>query len=92
MKFNNFRGLLLLLSLFALTSIACGLSNLGNDGPPSDAVVVNVVANTTVAPWLETAVTNFNASETATSSGDPAYVVLNTIESGQAIAQLQNDP
>ncbi len=92
MKFKNFRGLLLLLSLFIFTSIACGLSDLGNDGPPSDAVVVNVVANTTVAPWLETAVSNFNASETETSGGDPAFVVLNVVESGQAVSQLQNDP
>ncbi|MCP4420330.1 MAG: VWA domain-containing protein, partial [Chloroflexi bacterium] len=70
----------------------CGLSDLGGDGPPSDAVVVNLVANTTIAPWMETAVINFNDSETETSSGDPAFVVLNVLESGQAIAQLQNDP
>lgn len=92
MKFKNFRGFLLLLSLLALPMMACSLLGTDGNGPPSDAVVVNVLANTTVAPWLETAVSNFNASETATSSGDPAFIVLSVVESGQAISQLQNDP
>ena len=92
MKFKNFRSLLLLLSLLALPTMACGLFGLDGDGPPSDAVVVNVIANTTAAPWLETAVATFNASETETSSGDPAFVVLNAVESGQAIVQIANDP
>ncbi len=89
---TNFRSFLLLLSLLTLPTMACGLFNLDEEGPPSDAVVVNMVANTTLAPWLETAVTNFNESESATSSGDPAYIVLNAVESGQAIDQISNDP
>ena len=92
MKLKNFRSLLLLLSFLALSTMACGLFGLDGNGPPSNAVVVNAMANTTVAPWLETAVVNFNDSGTETSSGDPAFVVLNTVESGQAIGQLQNDP
>ncbi|MCA9897626.1 MAG: substrate-binding domain-containing protein, partial [Anaerolineales bacterium] len=48
--------------------------------------------NTTAAPWLETAVTTFNASETATSSGDPVFVQLIAVESGEAIAALQATP
>ncbi len=92
MKPKNFRSLSLLFVLLALPMMACGLFGLDGDAIPSNAVVVNVAANTTAAPWLETAVTTFNASETETSSGDPAFVVLNAVESGQAIAQLQNDP
>ena len=92
MKRQNLRRLLLRLSLLALPTIACGVFGLNEDGPPSNAVVVNVIANTTVAPWLETAVTNFNDSETVTSSGDPAYVVLNAVESGQAVGQITKDP
>jgi Ca-activated chloride channel family protein len=92
MKFKNFRSVLLLLSLLTLPTLACGIFGLDEDGPPRNASVVNVVANTTLSPWLETAVLNFNDSQTETSSGDPVFVVLNPVESGQAIAQLQNDP
>ena len=92
MNLKNFRSLLLLLSLLALPTMACGIFGLDEEGPPNDAVVVNMIANTTAAPWLETAVTSFNESETETSSGDPAFVVLNAVESGQAIGQLQDQP
>ncbi|MCB9009788.1 MAG: VWA domain-containing protein [Ardenticatenaceae bacterium] len=92
MKPKNFRSFSLLLLLLALPMMGCGLFGIGDDGIPNDAVVVNVIANTTVAPWLETAVTTFNTSETETSSGDPVFVVLNAVESGQAIDQLINDP
>jgi Ca-activated chloride channel family protein len=93
MKRQNFRGFPLLFILLALPMLACSVFGIGgSDDIPNNAVVVNVVANTTAAPWLETAVTTFNESETETSSGDPAFVVLNAVESGQAVGQLQNDP
>lgn len=92
MKFQNIRSFSLLLLLLALPMMGCGLFGLSDDGPPSNAVVVNVTVNTTAAPWLETAAATFNASETETGSGDPAYVVLSTVESGQAIDQISNDP
>jgi Ca-activated chloride channel family protein len=50
--------------------------------------VVNVMANTSLTPWLETAVTQFNASETENANGDPLYVVLTSTESGQAVSEL----
>ncbi|MCA9967983.1 MAG: substrate-binding domain-containing protein, partial [Anaerolineales bacterium] len=94
MKRDNLRSLSLLFLLLALPMMGCGLFGFGEEeiSIPSDAVVVNVIANTTTAPWLETAVSTFNNAETETSSGDPAFVVLNTVESGEAIATLQGDP
>jgi Ca-activated chloride channel family protein len=93
MNRQNFRGFPLLFILLALPMLACNVLGIGgSDDIPNNAVVVNMVANTTAAPWLETAVTTFNESETETSSGDPAFVVLNAVESGQAVGQLQNDP
>ncbi len=93
MKYNNLRSFSLLFVLLALPMMGCGLFGLDEQVViPSDAVVVNIIANTTAAPWLETAVTTFNNSETETSSGDPAFVVLNAVESGQAIDQINNDP
>ncbi|WP_420644020.1 VWA domain-containing protein [Candidatus Leptofilum sp.] len=92
MKPKNFRSSALLFVLLALPMMACGLFGIGGDGIPSNAVVVNVVANTTAAPWLETAVTTFNDSETETSGGDPVFVIVNAVESGEAIAALQDDP
>ncbi|GJM42563.1 MAG: VWA domain-containing protein [Ardenticatenaceae bacterium] len=92
MKLRNFRSSALLFALLALPMMACGLFGLDEDSIPNDAVVVNVMANTTAAPWLETAVSQFNNSETETSSGDPIFVIVNAVESGEAIAALQDDP
>ena len=93
MKLKNFRGFPLLIILLTLPMLACSVFGIGgDDNIPSNAVVLNVMANTTAAPWLETAVTTFNASETATSSGDPVFVQLIAVESGEAIAALQATP
>jgi Ca-activated chloride channel family protein len=89
MKIQNFRGIFLLLAFFGLVTIACGLSGGDEDsGPPRNAVVVNVMANTSLTPWLETAVTQFNASETENADGDPIYVQLANTEAGQAVNEL----
>ncbi|MBK7896881.1 MAG: VWA domain-containing protein [Candidatus Promineifilaceae bacterium] len=93
MNRQNFRGFPLLFILLTLPMLACSVFGIGGDEDiPSNAVVLNVMANTTVAPWLETAVTTFNASETETSGGDPIFVQLIPVESGEAIAALQATP
>lgn len=93
MKLKNFRGFPLLFILLTLPMLACSVFGIGgNDSIPSNAVVLNVMANTTAAPWLETAVTTFNDSETQTSGGDPVFVQLIAVESGEAIAALQAAP
>jgi Ca-activated chloride channel family protein len=85
MRIYKNKGLLFLLAGLLLAGLACGL---GGDGPPGNAVIVNVAANASLGPWLQTAVTQFNDSETETAGGDPAYVQLTLVESGQAVTDI----
>ena len=88
MKQLNSRTLFLFLLLMALPALACGFGSNDEGGPPSNAVVVNVLANSSLEPWLLTAVSDFNASEQETGSGRPVYVQLDSAESGQAVIDL----
>lgn len=85
MRLHKNKGLLYLLAGLLFAALACGL---GGDGPPSNAVIVNVTANTSLGPWLDTAVTQFNEGDTETAAGDPVYVQLSLAESGQAITDI----
>jgi Ca-activated chloride channel family protein len=80
------RSILLLTTVLVLTTITCGLG--GNGGPPRNAAMVNVTANTSLQPWLESAVVQFNEAGVETTSGKPVYVVLDPVESGQAVAAM----
>ena len=80
------RSVLLLTAVLVLTTITCGLS--GGDGPPRNAAVVDVTANTSLRPWLESAIARFNEAEVETASGRPVYVVLDPVESGQAVTAM----
>lgn len=91
MNFKRFFALLGLIILLGLTSLACRMGNVVGDGIPDDAITVEVVANTSLEPWLETAVFNFNNSETTTSSGQPVYVSIQGVESGQQVTSLTAD-
>ena len=89
MNYPNYRSLLLLVILLALPATACGLFDGAVSGePPRDAVIVDVMANTSLTPWLETAVTDFNAAKIETSEGKQTFAILNPVESGQAINML----
>jgi Ca-activated chloride channel family protein len=88
MKQNGRHYLLLLLALLTLPALSCGFGSDEPAGPPRNAVVVDVVASSSLAPWLETAVAEFNAGQTQTADGDPVYVQLTTAESGQAVTEL----
>ncbi|NIS81481.1 MAG: solute-binding protein [Anaerolineales bacterium] len=83
------RAIVLLLSL-VLFSTACGVPGelFDASGPPRNAVVVEVVANSSLRPWLETAISRFNEAGAETQSGQPIYVTLELIESGQAIVSM----
>lgn len=87
MKLRNLRSLLLFVAVLCVATLACGLFDFG-DGPPSNAVVVNVAANTSLTPWLETAVAAFNEAGIEDDEGDPLFAILTAIESGQAVAEL----
>ena len=61
MKNYGLRYILLLMGFLAAAAAACGLGS--DEGPPSDAVIVDVRANTSLGPWLEEAAAEFNANE-----------------------------
>ncbi len=88
MKFKNFRGVLLLVSMLGLTTLACGLFDFSSDGPPSNAVAIEVMANTSLEPWLITAVSDFNNAAIENSDGKPYFVTLNSVDAGEAVTQL----
>lgn len=86
---KRYGGLSLFVLLLTLTTLACGLSSGG--GPPSNAEVVTIKANTSLEPWLATAVSQFNDSDTETSNGDPIFVILESVDAGQAVTELVDD-
>lgn len=88
---KRFHSVFIFILLLGLTTLACGLGDIGNEGPPSNAVVVNVTANTSLELWLTTAVTQFNDSETETTNGDPVFALLNSVDAGQAVTELVAD-
>ncbi len=89
MNLKNYRSLFWLLMMLSLPALACSILD-SDDGSsaPRNALVLRVVANSSLEPWLGTAVTQFNDSETETSSGEQIYVELESVESGQAVTQL----
>jgi Ca-activated chloride channel family protein len=86
MRVKRHRTILLLLTILGLTTITCRLTPSG--GPPRDAVMVHVTANTSLTPWLETAIEGFNDAKVETAAGNPVYVTLNPVESGQAVTAM----
>jgi Ca-activated chloride channel family protein len=72
-----------------VVAIACNLASSG--GPPFNAAVVNVIANTSLRPWLDTAVPAFNSSGVKTSGGQTVYVQVQYVEAGQAVADIRNN-
>lgn len=88
MNKKRFSSVLMWLLLFALTTLACNLAEIGGDGIPNDATVVTVWANSSLQPWLTEAVEAFNDSETETAVGNPVYILTTYTEAGQAISDL----
>lgn len=82
-------NILLLVTILSLTTVACGLCT--SSGLPRNAVLVEVVANTSLTPWLQSAIDNFNEAKTKTASGKPVFVSLNPVESGQAVTDMAAD-
>ncbi len=92
---TQYRRKLLLIALISLIALACICSSCNrslstNDGPPKNALVINVTANTSLKPWLETAIENFNGKEVETEAGKTIYVQLNLAEAGQSVVEMAN--
>ena len=77
-------SLLLLIGMVGLVILACGSS----DGPPDNATLVEVTANSSLMPWLEEAAAQFNESDAATSSDKPIYVQVTPVDAGQAVVDI----
>ncbi len=86
---RRYRIILLLVTILGLTTVTCSTCSLtGDDGPPRDAVIVEVMANTSLTPWLEAAIESFNDAKIETTAGKPVYVILDPVESGQAVTSM----
>lgn len=81
------RIFILLLFLFGLPLIACSFLSIGSE-IPSNAIVLDVHANSALTPWLEEAIEEFNDSRTKTEDNKPVYVQFTAEDSGSAIADI----
>jgi Ca-activated chloride channel homolog len=81
-----------ILKIFLLIALATSLVGCdqfaGGDQPPRNAVVVQVDADTSLAGWLTGSVKEFNTNHTKLSSGKPVYVILQSVEAGQAVIDM----
>ncbi len=82
------RRLLALLLLLLLPALACGSG--GGDGPPRNAAVVALSANTSLTPWLEDRVAAFNRDRVETEGGRSVYVQLTAADAGQAVGHISD--
>lgn len=69
-----------------LVTLACGQAAPGK--PPSNAVILEVAANTSLSAWLKAAVQDFNAEKVKGQDGKQIYVVVEPIEAGQAVLDI----
>lgn len=88
------------LVLIACACVACFALQAGDVLPdfggneaniPDNAVVVDVYANTNVAPWFEQMTATFNQEQQETSPDRPGYVRLTSMEAGEAVVSLTEE-
>lgn len=87
-RVNKFGAVWALFLALLMVSVACGLFDDGAESIPRNAATVEVIASSSLKPWLETAVADFNAVRSKNSAGDPIYVLPQYIESGLAVTQM----
>ncbi len=89
MRNYKHRHLAWLFLMLTLPAVACGLFDGTADGePPRNAIVVDVMANASLAPWLQSSLDEFNAGQLEQNDDNPVFAILNSVESGQAVSQL----
>ena len=67
---------------------ACDRAEPNPNAVPSNAAVLNVVANTSLTQWLSDVVIKFNASKTKTAAGKLVFAKINFVEAGKAVGEL----
>jgi Ca-activated chloride channel family protein len=77
---------LMLLLILSVPMFACDLST--QNGPPSNAVVLDVIANSALKPWLEDAVEAFNDQKVKTEEKKRIYVQLSFMDAGEAVTSI----
>lgn len=89
------RGLVYLITILALFAAACLCTGSNNNNTeattpemPRNAAAITISASTTLQPWLENAIAQFNNAQNEVGDGQTAYVTLNSVEPGQAIADM----
>ena len=81
-------GLLRILSFVTVTGLLATACEMSAGDVPSNAAVVKVVANTNLTPWLKGTVDQFNQASVKISNGQQAYVQLQSVDAGQAAADM----
>jgi len=77
-----------ILSLLVALSLLLAGCNRNAGGPPRNAAVVDVVANTNLTAWLQSSVAQFNKAGIKTASGKQAYAQVSFVEAGQAVTNV----
>jgi Ca-activated chloride channel family protein len=88
MNLKNYRSICLFILMLSLPALACISSSSTSTDAPRNALVLRVIANSSLEPWLNTAVAQFNEAEHETGDGEQIYVELTDTESGLAITQF----
>jgi Ca-activated chloride channel family protein len=78
--------LILVVAVLGSSTLACGLFQ--SSGPPRNAVVVEMVANSSLTPWLRNASERFNEERFKTEAKRAIYVQLIPMEAGLAVNAL----
>ncbi len=86
MQNKAIRAIIMMVGILSLTALACGFGS--DEGPPRNAAIVNVTANSSLDGWLTDATEQFNAAEVETAAGNQIYVQLNLADSGEAITDI----
>jgi Ca-activated chloride channel family protein len=76
----------MLVLVLIIPMLACSIFT--QVGPPSDALIVDVVANSALKPWLESAVEVFNDEKVKTEAGEQIYAQLISQDAGQAVTSI----
>lgn len=90
MFFSRHRGMILLLTFLVLPAMACNFGSDEEVGPPRNSEVLTIIANDSLLPWLSEAMDSFNQSEIENSDGKAIYVMVEGVESGQAVTLLSD--